>query len=165
MNTNHKVMDWQTAARYCQYWRQAGQLLVFTNGCFDLLHLGHITYLEQARGLGNRLLVGLNTDDSVRRLKGKQRPIVPQMARARMLAALACVDAVVLFEQDTPLQLIQTLCPDILVKGGDYNPETIVGADFVVQRGGRVEVIPLLEGFSTTEIVKKIIKLHTGQNF
>lgn len=82
-----------------------------------------------------------------------------------MLAALACVDAVVLFEQDTPLQLIQTLCPDILVKGGDYNPETIVGADFVVQRGGRVEVIPLLEGFSTTEIVKKIIKLHTGQNF
>jgi len=161
MDTTLKIVDdWQQAKECCQRWQQAGETVVFTNGCFDILHAGHVTYLEQARSLGNRLVIGLNTDASVRRLKGARRPIVPQAARARLLAALQAVDMVVCFDEDTPLALIQTLCPDILVKGGDYTEATIVGADFVKGKGGRVEVIPFLNGFSTSNIIEKIVKLH-----
>ncbi|GIV38944.1 MAG: hypothetical protein KatS3mg033_0744 [Thermonema sp.] len=161
MNTVSKIInDRQQAQAVCRQWKQAGEIVVFTNGCFDILHAGHVTYLEQARSLGNRLVIGLNTDASVRRLKGEARPIVPQEARARLLAALQAVDMVVFFEEDTPLALIQTLCPDILVKGGDYTEDTIVGADFVKSKGGHVEVIPFLDGFSTSKIIEKIIKLH-----
>jgi len=139
-------------------WRQGatGQV-VFTNGVFDLLHAGHIHVLESARALGDALIVGVNTDASVRRLdKGHERPIVPAADRARVLAALACVDCVVLFDEDTPAHIIAALQPDVLVKGGDYNPDTVVGADTVRARGGRVVIIPLLPDRSTTRLVERL---------
>ena len=139
-------------------WRrkQAGTV-VFTNGVFDLLHPGHIEVLEAARRLGDALVVGVNGDDSARRLgKGPGRPVQPADARARVLAGLAAVDRVVLFDEDTPLALIESLAPDVLVKGGDYTRETIVGADFVESRGGAVYAIPLLPGQSTTAIVERL---------
>jgi rfaE bifunctional protein nucleotidyltransferase chain/domain len=131
--------------------------LVFTNGVFDLLHPGHVTLLETARSLGAALLVGLNTDASVRRLgKGPDRPVNPEASRARVLAALAAVDAVVPFEEDTPLELVHALRPDILVKGADYPRDRIVGADFVEARGGRVVRVPLVPETSTTRIVERL---------
>lgn len=139
-------------------WRraQAGPV-VFTNGVFDLLHAGHIALLESARALGGCLVVGLNSDASVRRLaKGAGRPIVPEAGRATVLAALEAVDAVVLFDEDTPLTLIETLTPDVLVKGGDYARPNIVGADWVEAHGGRVAIIPLLPGHSTTALVEQL---------
>ena len=138
-------------------WRRAlAGPLVFTNGVFDLLHPGHVEYLEAARELGHRLLVAVNSDRSVRELsKGSGRPVADQYARARVLAALAAVDAVVLFDQPTPLELITALAPDVLVKGGDYRRETIVGADVVEAAGGRVVTIPLLTGYSTTALVER----------
>jgi D-beta-D-heptose 7-phosphate kinase/D-beta-D-heptose 1-phosphate adenosyltransferase len=130
---------------------------VFTNGVFDLLHPGHVEVLEAARRLGDALVVGVNSDASARRLgKGPGRPVQPAEARARVLAGLAAVDRVVLFEEDTPLALIESLAPDVLVKGGDYTRETIVGADFVESRGGAVYAIPLLPGQSTTAIVERL---------
>lgn len=152
----HKILPLAQAQARSRAWRLNGQQLVFTNGCFDLLHPGHVSLLEQARALGNRLIVGLNADDSVRRLKGPERPLMKQNDRARMLAALECVDMVVLFEEDTPLALIEALQPDVLVKGGDYRPEEVVGRDSVLASGGRVEIIPLLEGFSTTTLLKRL---------
>jgi D-beta-D-heptose 7-phosphate kinase / D-beta-D-heptose 1-phosphate adenosyltransferase len=137
-------------------WRASGQQVVFTNGCFDLLHPGHISLLYQARGLGDRLIVGLNTDASVRRLKGPQRPILAEGDRAAMLGALSCVDAVVLFDQDTPLELIGALKPDILVKGSDYKPEQVVGKDLVESYGGCVRLVEVLQGYSTTGLAEKI---------
>ena len=138
-------------------WRasQPGRV-VFTNGVFDLLHPGHVDVLFAARALGDALVVGVNSDASVRRLKGPERPIRSEAERLTVLAALECVDAVVAFAADTPLELITTLEPDILVKGGDYSAETIVGAPFVVARGGRVVVVPLTEGHSTTRTVEKL---------
>lgn len=138
-------------------WRgaQPGRV-VFTNGVFDLLHPGHVDVLMAARSLGDALVVGINTDASVRRLKGPTRPVRTENERAVVLAALECVDAVVSFDTDTPLELITLLAPDVLVKGGDYTPETIVGASFVVSRGGRVVVVPLTEGHSTTRTVEKL---------
>lgn len=139
-------------------WRaaQAGPV-VFTNGVFDLLHRGHVELLESARAEGAALVVGLNTDDSVRRLaKGPGRPLVPAADRARVVAALAAVDCVVLFEDDTPLRLIQQLAPDVLVKGADYPRDRIVGADWVEARGGRVVRVPLVTGFSTTDLVERL---------
>lgn len=131
--------------------------LVFTNGVFDLLHPGHVTLLETARSLGAALLVGLNTDASVRRLgKGPDRPVNPEASRARVLAALAAVDAVVPFDEDTPLELVRALRPDILVKGADYPRDRIVGADFVEARGGRVVRVPLVPETSTTRIVERL---------
>jgi D-beta-D-heptose 7-phosphate kinase/D-beta-D-heptose 1-phosphate adenosyltransferase len=130
--------------------------VVFTNGCFDIMHRGHATYLAQARTLGDLLVVGLNTDASVQRLKGPSRPINHQYDRAFLLASLACVDFVILFDEDTPEQLIHTVCPDILVKGGDYTLDTIVGADFVLQNGGTVTTIPFVDGYSTTSTLNKI---------
>ena len=130
--------------------------IVFTNGCFDILHVGHITYLAQARQHGDLLVVGLNTDDSVKRLKGPSRPINTQDARAKVLAALESVDYVVLFEEDTPQALIEKVKPDVLIKGGDYSLNNIVGADFVQKLGGKVLTIPFVEGYSTTATIQHL---------
>jgi rfaE bifunctional protein nucleotidyltransferase chain/domain len=135
-------------------WRAAGERIVFTNGCFDLLHLGHVDYLEKARALGDRLVVGLNTDASVSALK-PGRPLQDQTSRARIMAALAFVDAVVLFSEDTPLRLIELVQPDILVKGDDYAIDGIVGHELVLKRGGQVLAVPLVAGYSTSSIVAK----------
>ena len=140
-------------------WRSSGEKIVFSNGCFDILHLGHIDYLEKASKLGSKFIIGINSDISVKRLKGPQRPVQSEEARTRMLAALGFVDAVVLFEEDTPLQLIETLKPHILVKGDDYTIENIVGADVVLQEGGEVKTIPLVKGYSTSSIIEKIKNL------
>lgn len=129
--------------------------MVFTNGCFDLLHRGHVYYLSRARELGDLLVVGLNSDASVTRLKGPGRPLNNQQSRAEVLAALAMVDHVIIFPEDTPIQLIRTLKPQILVKGGDYRTEEIVGYNEVISWGGKVLTIPLLEGYSTTSMIKK----------
>lgn len=130
---------------------------MFTNGCFDLLHLGHVDYLEKARQLGDKLIVGLNTDASVRRLKGPSRPLQDEMSRSRIMASLLFIDAVVLFDEDTPYELIREVAPDILVKGDDYTIENIVGHDLVLGRGGEVKTISLVKGYSTSGIVEKII--------
>lgn len=136
-NTIHKMVDREAAARWVQDLQAEGKQVVFTNGCFDLLHPGHVRYLEEARALGDALVVGVNTDASAARLhKGPGRPLTPETDRARVLAALACVDRVVLFDQDTPLELITLLQPDILVKGGDYQIAAIVGREVVLARGG-----------------------------
>ena len=134
-------------------WRTQGLKVVFTNGCFDILHRGHVEYLSKAADMGDVLVVGLNTDASVRRLKGEGRPINNQEARALVLASLSFVDAVVLFDEDTPLELIKAVHPDVLVKGADYKPEEIVGADFVTSYGGTVTTIPLVEGYSSTKYI------------
>ena len=136
-------------------WRTNGETIVFTNGVFDLLHRGHVEYLEEARALGDRLVVGMNSDASVRRLKGLERPILPEGERQEVLAALACVDRVVLFEDDTPAVLIEEVAPDVLVKGGDWALDRIVGREFVEARGGRVTTITLREGWSTTALVAR----------
>ncbi len=136
--------------------RDVGGQVVFTNGCFDILHAGHASLMEQAARLGDCLVVGLNTDDSVRRLKGEQRPVVPESARALMLASLRSVDLVVLFDEDTPAQVIEALVPDILVKGGDYNLNDIVGRDVVEAAGGEVVRVDLVEGFSTTDLLRRL---------
>jgi rfaE bifunctional protein nucleotidyltransferase chain/domain len=136
-------------------WRAAGDKIVFTNGCFDLLHLGHVDYLEKAHALGDRLVVGLNTDASVSAIK-PGRPIQDQTSRARIMAALAFVDAVVFFGEDTPLHLIELVQPDILVKGDDYSIDGIVGHELVLNRGGQVLTVPLVSGYSTSRIVEKV---------
>jgi D-beta-D-heptose 7-phosphate kinase/D-beta-D-heptose 1-phosphate adenosyltransferase len=136
-------------------WKANGERVVFTNGCFDLLHLGHITLLEHARRCGDRLIVAINSDASVSCLKGPNRPIVSQAERARVLAALVAVDAVVIFDESTPLELILAVQPDVIVKGGDYNPATVVGAREVQSWGGEVKIVPLVEGFSTTRLIEK----------
>jgi len=136
--------------------------LVFTNGCFDILHPGHVDYLQRARDLGERLVVGLNSDASVRRLKGETRPVNDESSRALVLAALACVDHVVVFEEDTPYELIRVVAPDVLVKGGDWSVDRIVGRDLVEARGGRVLSIPLLPGHSTTSIIDRILAMNEG---
>ncbi|MGB0429340.1 MAG: D-glycero-beta-D-manno-heptose 1-phosphate adenylyltransferase [Bacteroidia bacterium] len=143
-------------AKRVSAWQSQRELVVFTNGCFDIIHPGHVDYLTRARELGERLVIGVNTDASVSRLKGLHRPIQSEEARLQVLAALECVDALVLFEEQTPFDLISTVKPNILVKGGDYTIDTIVGADIVMESGGRVEVIPFLEGYSTSAIEKKI---------
>ncbi len=137
-------------------WRSAGKTIVFTNGCFDILHRGHVEYLAQAADLGDKLIVGLNTDASVKRLKGESRPVNDEKSRALLLSALQFVDAVVLFGEDTPFELIKQVQPDILVKGNDYKPEKIVGYDIVTAKGGKVLTIDLVEGFSTTNIISRM---------
>lgn len=138
-------------------WRKDNQRIVFTNGCFDLLHLGHVDYLAKAKDLGERLIIGVNTDSSVKRLKGEHRPLQDENSRLHILAALQSVDAVVLFDEDTPYELIKEIEPDILVKGADYKIENIVGYDIVVSRGGSVQTIEFIEGYSTTLIEKRIL--------
>jgi len=140
--------------------RQRNHTIVFTNGCFDLLHVGHVKYLQKARSLGDMLILGLNSDDSIRRLKGPKRPLINEHERAHVLAALDCVDYVVIFDEDTPLELLEVLRPDILVKGGDYTPEAVVGKDLVESYGGRVELIQFVDGRSTTDIVEKILQQY-----
>jgi len=156
-NTSHKVVDWEAAARWVGDLQGQGKQAVFTNGCFDLLHLGHVRYLEEARSLGDGLIVGVNTDASVVRLaKGPGRPLNREADRARVLAALGCVDRVVLFGEDTPLALITLLTPDILVKGGDYRLDEIVGREVVLARGGRVVALPFVPGYSTTGLIDRL---------
>jgi rfaE bifunctional protein nucleotidyltransferase chain/domain len=137
-------------------WRWAGQTVVFTNGCFDLVHRGHIDSLAKAAAFGDRLIVGLNSDSSVRLLKGENRPLIDGQSRAKLLAALFMVDAVILFDDETPYELIRNILPDVLVKGTEYRMEEIAGFDVVLAAGGRVERIVLTKGFSTTEIIQKI---------
>jgi rfaE bifunctional protein nucleotidyltransferase chain/domain len=143
-------------AKQVMSWQIHNEKVVFTNGCFDILHLGHIDYLAKAADLGDRLIIGVNTDSSVSSIKGPSRPIIDEVTRATKLAALLFVDAVILFGEDTPLTLIEAVKPDVLVKGGDYTVDTIVGADTVLARGGIVDVIPFLPGHSTTAIIDKI---------
>jgi len=152
----NKIQDWTQSRQRVDQWRDHGERVVFTNGCFDLLHLGHVEYLEKARSLGDRLVVGLNTDDSVSRFKGPDRPIQDENSRARVLAALQFVDLVVLFNEDTPQSLISHILPDILVKGSDYLAENIVGADVVKGHGGSVRTIDFIPGYSTSQIIEKI---------
>jgi len=140
--------------------REKGRKVVFTNGCFDIIHAGHVRYLTKARSLGDMLVVGLNSDASVRAIKGPSRPIVPESERAEVLGALRCVDYVVIFNEDTPLSLITALLPDILVKGSDWAAHEIVGGDVVKESGGRVARIRLLKGRSTTNIIKRVLELH-----
>ena len=154
--TESKILTREQAIQQASQWRAEGQQIVFTNGCFDIVHLGHIDYLEKARSLGNRLILGLNTDTSVSCIKGPLRPVVNEYARARLMAALEFVDAVTLFGEPTPLELIEAVQPDVLVKGDDYTVDTIVGADFVLGRGGRVETIALVPGYSTTKLIERI---------
>ena len=154
--SENKIVDGETLTRLLSLWRFRDEKIVFTNGCFDVLHPGHIEYLSQARDLGTKLVIGLNTDASVKRLKGKNRPIINENYRALMLASLHFVDAVVLFDQDTPLELIERVQPDILIKGSDYKPEDIVGYDVVTTKGGVVKTISLVDGFSTTSLINKL---------
>ncbi len=154
--TAHKHLSLPALLKLLSQWRATGQRIVFTNGCFDLMHPGHVAYLEAARAQGERLVIGLNSDRSVRALKGKTRPILPEAARARLLAALAAVDAVVIFDEDTPAALIEQVRPDVLAKGADYQIHEVVGADFVQSCGGRVALIEFVEGYSTSGIVQRI---------
>lgn len=137
--------------------KAGGKKVVFTNGVYDLLHPGHVRFLREARSLGNALVVALNTDDSVRRLKGEKRPLIPLNERAKIMASLEMVDFVTMFDEDTPQQIIERLVPDVLVKGGDYTPETTVGREVVEAAGGRVVNLPLTEGLSSTGIIDRIV--------
>lgn len=152
-----KIYTLDELSRLVNQWKMLSKKVVFTNGCFDIMHRGHNTYLLQAAELGNRLVVGLNSDHSVRHLKGEKRPVVDEYSRALNLAMHTYIDAVILFDEETPHRLIETLRPDVLVKGGDYSIDTIVGADTVIGYGGQVEIIPFLQGYSTTAIIEKLM--------
>ncbi|GAB4022427.1 D-glycero-beta-D-manno-heptose 1-phosphate adenylyltransferase [Spirosoma koreense] len=154
--TESKILTREQTIAQADRWRAEGRQIVFTNGCFDIVHLGHIDYLEKARHLGDKLILGLNTDTSVSCVKGPLRPVVNEYARARLMAAFEFVDAVTLFDEPTPIELIEAIRPNILVKGNDYTVATIVGADFVLAHGGRVETIALVPGYSTTKLIERI---------
>jgi len=156
--TSAKIKTLPEATKQVAVWKSKGEKVVFTNGCFDIVHLGHVDYLEKARNLGDRLVVGLNTDNSVSRFKGPERPLQDNDSRSRIMAAFQFVDLVVFFNEDTPLNLITQLVPNILVKGSDYLAENIVGADVVKEHGGEVKTIDFVPGYSTTRIVDKIKK-------
>ncbi len=156
MSLRDKIVTKEEAIRLAKQWRDQGKHLVFTNGCFDILHKGHVLNLEQAAHLGDCLIVGLNSDDSVKRLKGSSRPYQSQDSRATVLAALASVNLVVMFEEDTPEALIASLNPHVLAKGGDYTLEAIAGAKHVIAHGGRVVTLPLSEGHSTTSVLERM---------
>jgi rfaE bifunctional protein nucleotidyltransferase chain/domain len=160
MNALSKIIAPDKLATELDGFRKSGKKVVFTNGCFDILHAGHVRYLAAARAKGDLLVVGLNTDASVRLIKGEKRPVVHQNHRAEVLASLGCVDYVVLFDAPQPSELIQKLKPDVLVKGADWSQETIVGSDFVKSNGGRVVRIPLVPDISTSRIIEKILKLN-----
>ncbi|OEK05916.1 D-glycero-beta-D-manno-heptose 1-phosphate adenylyltransferase [Roseivirga misakiensis] len=156
--TAQKVLSKKNLKQKVIEWQSQNLKVVFSNGCFDILHLGHIDYLEKASAQGDKLVIGLNSDNSVRLLKGENRPINNEEARARMLAALAFVDGVAVFDEETPKELIEYLLPNVLVKGSDYNVENIVGAKSVIANGGTVNTIDLVDGYSTTSIIEKIKK-------
>jgi len=151
--TQSKIFDHTLLSQRVAMWKFQNRKIVFTNGCFDILHRGHIEYLSKARDLGDVLIIGLNTDSSVKRIKGGNRPVQDETSRAMILASLRFVEAIVLFDEDTPYNLISLVKPDVLVKGGDYTEETIVGADIVKASGGEVVTVPLTEGYSTTQIL------------
>lgn len=150
-----KILSLEEAVKYRRELKRKNKKVVFTNGCFDIIHYGHIQYLCTAAKLGDELFIGLNSDSSVKKLKGEKRPIFPASERAEILSSFECVDVVVVFEEETPFNLISALLPDFLVKGGDYEVREIVGRDVVEQNGGRVVVVPYLDGHSTTEILKR----------
>jgi len=151
-----KIYDRKNLETQLAIWRFQSKKIVFTNGCFDLLHLGHIDYLSKAKDLGDILIIGVNTDDSVKRLKGAARPITDENSRSLIIASLQFVNAVVLFDEDTPYELIKLVQPDVLVKGSDYKPEDIVGYDIVKAKGGEIVTIDFLEGYSSTRVIEKL---------
>ena len=153
-----KIIDINNIESHLTYWNLKNQKIVFTNGCFDILHRGHIEYLAQAANHGDILVIGLNTDNSVKRIKGDSRPVQDQVARAMVLASLQFVSAVIMFDEDTPYELIKRVQPDILIKGSDYKIEDIVGYDIVTAKGGEVVTIDFVEGYSTTSIIEKLKK-------
>lgn len=157
-----KILDWEALKNEVERRRGRGERIAFTNGCFDILHVGHVRYLNEARRTGDLLILALNSDHSVRAIKGEKRPLIPEMERAEVVAALAAVDYVTLFDEATPLRLIEHLRPDCLVKGGDWKEEAVVGRDAVRSWGGRVVLIPVVEGASTTNIVEKIRQVYGG---
>lgn len=154
-----KILKEEELISFCEGARSSSLKIVFTNGCFDILHLGHLRYLEEAKKLGDILIVAVNSDSSVSRIKGVSRPIIPDFARAELVAGIYCVDAVTIFDTLTPLHLITRVKPDILVKGGDWDLKAIVGKEFVESYGGKVVTVPLTEGFSTSYIIDKILSL------
>lgn len=156
-----KITDIATLKGRISQWHSEGKKIVFTNGVFDLLHIGHITYMAKAADLGDKLIIGLNSDTSVKRIKGDDRPVNDQNSRAALLAALFFVDALIVFEEDTPINLITALMPDILVKGADYSIDNIIGAKEVMANGGEVKTIDFVEGYSSTSIIQKIRKQIT----
>jgi len=160
VNIEEKIVSRQLAQRLVRQWKDQGKEVVFTNGCFDILHFGHIKYLEEAKTLGDKLVIGLNSDASTRRLKGDLRPINVEYSRAYLLASLECVDLVMVFEEDTPEALIDEVRPDVLVKGGDYKAEDVVGGAVVKELGGKVIILPFQEGYSTTSNEDKILSLR-----
>ena len=155
---NNKIYSLEELENKVNAWKQAGEDVVFTNGCFDIIHRGHIEVLARTADLGSKFIIGLNSDSSIQKLKGEDRPIIDEQARAILLAALSFVDAVVLFSEETPINLISTLIPDVLAKGGDYEIETIVGHEIVQNNGGEVILVPFVDGFSSTTIIDKIKK-------
>ena len=155
-NIYNKIHNLKGLKIQMERWKQAGNEVVFTNGCFDIIHKGHIEVLARSADLGDKLIIGLNSDKSIQKLKGKDRPIIDEQSRAILLSALSFVDAIILFSEDTPLKLISTLLPDVLAKGGDYKIETIVGYEIVQQNGGKIELVPFLDGFSSSKIIDKI---------
>jgi len=155
-----KIKTLAAAKDECSRLKVSGKQIVFTNGCFDILHPGHIRYLSAAKELGDVLVVAVNSDASVRIIKGPKRPIFEQQARAELVAALECVDLVLIFDEDNPLRVIQNLLPDILVKGGDWAEDEIIGADVVKKGGGQVKRIPFVAGFSTTDIIKRVLERY-----
>lgn len=163
MDSHAKIKSLEVLSGLIAAEKNRGKRIVFTNGCFDLLHFGHVKYLQKARSLGDLLVLGLNSDASVRRLKGPKRPLIDQEERAHLLAALDCIDYVVIFDEDTPLELITALKPDILAKGGDYALDGVVGRDFVESYGGRVELITFVDGKSTTNIIERVLELYSAE--
>ncbi len=151
-----KILNHYELQKFVEKVQKKGKKVVFTNGCFDILHYGHIDYLQKARLMGDYLVMGVNTDDSIKRLKGNSRPVNQEMDRVRLIAALGFVDAVTLFDDDTPLKLISTVLPDVLVKGSDYDIKDIVGGKEIIDNGGEVKTIDFVDGYSTTDIIKKI---------
>lgn len=153
-----KIIDINNIESYLTYWNLKNQKIVFTNGCFDILHRGHVEYLAQAANHGDVLIIGVNTDSSVKRIKGETRPVQDEYARAILLASLNFVTAVVLFDEETPYNLIKRIQPDVLIKGSDYSIKDIIGSDIVEAKGGKVITIDFIEGYSTTSIIKKLKK-------
>ena len=156
--TDHKIISLEEIGDWLQYWRKKSRTLVFTNGCFDILHTGHVRYLQTAASFGDVLVLGLNSDSSVMKLKGPNRPIMTQDDRAYLLSAITVIDCVVIFDEETPADLIEIINPDVLVKGGDYLQENVVGYDTIKKNGGCVKIVPYVEGKSTTGIVKSILR-------
>jgi rfaE bifunctional protein nucleotidyltransferase chain/domain len=163
MAMNNKILNKEKLKKVLEAQRREGKKISFTNGCFDILHVGHVRYLSEAKKTGDVLILALNSDVSVRTIKGEKRPLVPQDERADVVAALESIDYVTVFDEPTPLELIEYLMPDVLIKGGDWAEENIVGRDAVKSWGGKVVVIPETEGASTTNIIEKVLKVYGEQ--